>query len=55
MTKKKSSKNTADASQRKASNDKLNASLRGMYDDVVNEPVPDKMSNFDDSIDTPEG
>lgn len=55
MTKKKASKNTADASQRKASNDELNASLRGMYDDVVNEPVPDEMNNFDGSIDALEG
>ncbi len=55
MSKRASTKSRSDAASRKVSNDKLNSSLKGMYDDVVSEPVPDEMNNFDGSVGEPEG
>ena len=60
MTKKTSSQSSK---RRKTSNNKVNSSLKGMYDDVVKEPVPESMNNFDapatepspDNIGEPDG
>lgn len=41
------SRNDKGAKARQSSSDDVSQSLQSMYDDVVNEPVPDGMKNFD--------
>lgn len=47
MSKRKAPRDAEKAAKRNLSNGKLNASLKDLYDDVMNEPVPDEMKNFD--------
>ena len=55
VSKRRSPHDTKAAAKRKLSNGKVNAALKGMYNDVVNEPVPDGMLNFDNPAQKPKG